>query len=297
MGIYTEQLHRHLQAIECALPTYLPTTDGRAGVTAEAMHYACEGGGKRLRPVLVLEWMRLCGGDPQDALAFACALEMIHSYSLVHDDLPCMDNSPMRRGKPSAHAAYGETMALLAGDGLLNRAFEVCLDPANTAALKPENVLKAAHTLAVAAGYEGMIGGQTIDLANEGKRIDVDTLRELHRKKTGALLIAACQLGAQLADTDADTVNTAVEYGAHLGLAFQIVDDILDATATAEQLGKPVGADEQNEKTTYVSLFGLDGAIEMAKEETAAATTALDAFGDRAADLRTLTAELLTRIS
>ena len=297
MAIYTEQLNAHLQAVENALPAFLPAAEGSAAVTAEAMHYACEGGGKRLRPVLVLEWMRLCGGRPQHALPFACALEMIHSYSLVHDDLPCMDNSVLRRGKPSAHAAYGETVALLAGDALLNRAFEVCLDPQATASLDPKNVLNAAHTLAVAAGFDGMIGGQTIDLANEGKRIDIELLRELHRKKTGALLVAACQLGAQLAGADAKTVETSVEYGAHLGLAFQIIDDVLDATATVEQLGKPVGADVENEKTTYVSLFGLDGAVEMAKEETAAAAAALAGFGEDAADLRALAEELLTRIS
>ncbi len=296
MGIYTSQLDKHLQAIEQALPGYLPETSGRAGVVAEAMHYACAAGGKRLRPVLVLEWMRLCGGEAEKALPFACALEMIHSYSLVHDDLPCMDNSPMRRGKPSAHAAYGETMALLAGDGLLNRAFEVCLDPMNSSGLKSENILKATYLLGTAAGFDGMIGGQTIDLANEGQRIDEDTLRELHRKKTGALLVAACQLGAVLADADEAVVSAAETYGAHLGLCFQIIDDVLDATATADQLGKPVGADEINEKTTYVSLFGLDGAVEMARQETAAALDALSGFGREANDLRALTEALLTRI-
>ena len=296
MGIYTSQLDKHLQAIEQALPGYLPETSGRAGVVAEAMHYACAAGGKRLRPVLVLEWMRLCGGEAEKALPFACALEMIHSYSLVHDDLPCMDNSPMRRGKPSAHAAYGETMALLAGDGLLNRAFEVCLDPMNSSGLKSENILRATYLLGTAAGFDGMIGGQTIDLANEGKRIDEDTLRELHRKKTGALLVAACQLGAVLADADEAGVSAAETYGAHLGLCFQIIDDVLDATAPADQLGKPVGADEFNEKTTYVSLFGLDGAVEMARQETAAALDALSGFGQEANDLRALTEALLTRI-
>ena len=296
MGIYTSQLDKHLQAIEQALPGYLPETSGRAGVVAEAMHYACAAGGKRLRPVLVLEWMRLCGGEVEKALPFACALEMIHSYSLVHDDLPCMDNSPMRRGKPSAHAAYGETMALLAGDGLLNRAFEVCLDPTNSSGLKSENILRATYLLGTAAGFDGMIGGQTIDLANEGQRIDEDTLRELHRKKTGALLVAACQLGAVLADADETVVSAAETYGAHLGLCFQIIDDVLDATATADQLGKPVGADEINEKTTYVSLFGLDGAVEMARQETAAALDALSGFGQEANDLRALTEALLTRI-
>ena len=295
-SIYTEELQRHLEAFERALPDYMPKTGGLQTVVAEAMTYACTDGGKRIRPVLTLEFCRLCGGDVAAAMPFAMAIEMIHSYSLVHDDLPCMDNSPMRRGKPSAHAAYGETMALLAGDGLLNRAFEVCLDPMNSSGLKSENILKATYLLGTAAGFDGMIGGQTIDLANEGQRIDEDTLRELHRKKTGALLVAACQLGAVLADADEAVVSAAETYGAHLGLCFQIIDDVLDATATADQLGKPVGADEINEKTTYVSLFGLDGAVEMARQETAAALDALSDFGQEANDLRALTEALLTRI-
>ena len=278
MAIYTEQLNAHLQAVENALPAFLPAAEGSAAVTAEAMHYACEGGGKRLRPVLVLEWMRLCGGRPQHALPFACALELIHSYSLVHDDLPCMDNSDLRRGKPSAHAAYGETVALLAGDALLNRAFEVCLDPRATASLDAENVLNAAHTLAVAAGFDGMIGGQTIDLANEGKRIEVELLRELHRKKTGALLVAACQLGAQLAGADAKTVETAVEYGTHLGLAFQIIDDVLDATSTPEALGKSVGGDAAHGKNTYLKFYTVPEAEALAARITQDALNSLSGF-------------------
>ncbi|MBQ1211670.1 MAG: polyprenyl synthetase family protein [Clostridia bacterium] len=295
--MYTAALERHLALIERALPTYLPQPSGASAVTAEAMQYACEAGGKRLRPVLVLEFARLCGGSPEKALPFACALEMIHSYSLVHDDLPCMDNSPLRRGKPSTHAAFGETTALLAGDGLLNRAFEVCVAPQNRIGLDAECVLRATAALADAAGQDGMIGGQTIDLQSEGRLIDVETLRELHRKKTGALLIAACRMGSILAGADQATVEAAASYGAHLGLAFQIVDDLLDVTATAEQLGKPSGADEENEKSTYVTLYGLDGARRMAEEETDAAIAALAAFGENASDLRALTNALLTRIS
>ena len=295
--MYTAVLEHHRLRIETALPQYLPVAEGASAVTAEAMAYACEAGGKRIRPVLVMEFARLCGGDAEKALPFACALEMIHSYSLVHDDLPCMDNSPLRRGRPSTHAAYGETIALLAGDGLLNRAFEVCASSQNRTGLSAESALNATAVLADAAGQDGMIGGQTIDLQSEGKLIESDILEELHRKKTGALLIAACKMGAILADADEARVAAAEAYGAHLGLAFQIVDDLLDATATAEQLGKPTGADEENKKSTYVTLYGLDGARQMAESETDAALEALSAFGEAADELRELTGALLNRPS
>lgn len=295
--MYTAVLENHRLRIEAVLPLYLPSAAGASAVTAEAMAYACEAGGKRLRPVLVMEFARLCGGDAEKALPFACALEMIHSYSLVHDDLPCMDNSPLRRGRPSTHAAFGETTALLAGDALLNRAFEVCLAPQNRIGLPADSVLNAAAVLADAAGQDGMIGGQTIDLQSEGKLIDSETLEELHRKKTGALLIAACKMGAILGSADAERVAAAESYGAHLGLAFQIVDDLLDATATAEQLGKPTGADEENQKSTYVTLYGLDGARQMAENETDAALETLSVFGEAADELRELTRVLLTRLS
>ena len=200
MAIYTNQMQAHCDRFEAALPAYMPATGGLQTVVTEAMAYACEGGGKRIRPVLLLEFCRLCGGNPEMAMPAAAAIEMIHSYSLVHDDLPCMDNSLLRRGKPSTHAVYGETMALLAGDGLLNLAFETILAPKNRGSLTADGVLGAASALADAAGIEGMVGGQVIDLDSEGKQIDLATLEALQRGKTAALLIAACVMGARMAD-------------------------------------------------------------------------------------------------
>ena len=295
MAIYTAQLQNHCDRFESALPGYMPKTGGLQTVVAEAMAYACAGGGKRIRPVLVLEFCRLCGGDPDQAMPFAAALEMIHSYSLVHDDLPCMDNSPMRRGRPSTHTVYGETMALLAGDGLLNLAFETALKPSNYGNLPAERVLGATAALADAAGIEGMVGGQVIDLQSEGKEIDLPVLEELQRGKTAALLIAACVMGARLAGATPEQEQAARVFGENIGLSFQIVDDILDVTATAEKLGKPVGSDTENEKNTYVSLLGLEEARRLAAQRTNDALQALDGFGAQADSLRQLAEALLTR--
>ena len=291
-ALYTDRLQAHCDGFEAALPAYMPQTGGLQTVVAEAMAYACAGGGKRIRPVLVMEFCRVCGGDPAAALPFAAAIEMIHSYSLVHDDLPCMDDSLWRRGRPSTHAVYGETMALLAGDGLLNLAFETML---RERTLPAERVLGAASALADAAGIEGMVGGQVIDLHSEGKTIDLATLEALQRGKTAALLTAACVMGARLAGADVQQEEAARRFGEELGLCFQIVDDILDVTATAEQLGKPVGSDAENEKVTYVSLLGLDAAKELAQRRTEAALSALTVFGAEADALRRLAQALLTR--
>ena len=295
MGIYTNQMQAHCDRFESALPVYMPATGGLQTVVAEAMTYACEGGGKRIRPVLLLEFCRLCGGDTEAALPAAAAIEMIHSYSLVHDDLPCMDNSLLRRGKPSTHAVYGETMALLAGDGLLNLAFETILSPKNRGVLTAEGVLGAASALADAAGIEGMVGGQVIDLDSEGKLIDLATLEALQRGKTAALLIAACVMGARLAGATPEQEQAARTFGEGIGLSFQIIDDILDVTADAAKLGKPVGSDAENEKTTYVSLLGLEEARCLAEQRTAEAVEALSMFGDEADSLRQLAKALLHR--
>ncbi len=295
MGIYTNQLQAHCDRFEAVLPAYMPATGGLQTVVAEAMAYACADGGKRIRPVLTLEFCRLCGGDPEAAMPAAAAIEMIHSYSLVHDDLPCMDNSLLRRGKPSTHAVYGETMALLAGDGLLNLAFETILAPKNRGSLTADGVLGAASALADAAGIDGMVGGQVIDLASEGKRIDLAILEALQRGKTAALLIAACVMGARLAGATPQQEQAARIFGEGVGLSFQIIDDILDVTADAAKLGKPVGSDAENEKTTYVSLLGLEEARRLAAQRTAEAVEALSVFGDNGDGLRQLAQALLMR--
>ena len=294
MALYSERMSAHLQCFEQRFSAYLPVTGTRQDTVIEAMRYACEGGGKRLRPVLVMEFCRLCGGNVEAALPFAAAIEMIHSYSLVHDDLPCMDNSPLRRGKPSVHAAYGEDMALLTGDALLNAAFETMLKTHD--GVSPQATVTAAGLLADYAGIYGMIGGQVIDLQSEDKCIDLDTLRDLQEKKTVALIKAACCMGCAVGGGTEQQMLAAEQYGEYVGAAFQVVDDILDVTSTAEQLGKPVGSDADNHKNTYVSLLGLPAARELAAQHTAKATDALAVFGAQGDDLRSLANALLERV-
>lgn len=293
MGIYTETLAAHCRLFEEILPTYLPTEGLLQDTVVKAMRYACADGGKRIRPVLTMEFCRLTCGDVSGALPFAAAIEMIHSYSLIHDDLPCMDNSPLRRGKPSVHVAFGEDMALLAGDALLNRAFEVMLTP--SASVLPQTAMAAAKTLADAAGIFGMVGGQVIDLESEGKRISREQLEKLQDGKTAALLRAACMMGAILGGAKEHRVAAASDFGENIGLTFQIVDDILDVTATTAALGKPVGSDAENEKVTFVTLLGVEAAKALAAEKTACALRALDAFEGDTAPLKNLAQALLNR--
>lgn len=289
--LYSASMQAYLAQIEAYLPTCLPEKDDLRNIVIEAMMYACSAGGKRIRPVLTLECCRLCGGDTDSALPFAAAVEMIHSYSLIHDDLPCMDNSPLRRGKPSVHVAFGENMALLAGDALLNRAFEVML----RSEAEPALIVAAAKTLADQAGIAGMVGGQVIDLQSEGKRIPLDVLEQLQEGKTAALMIAACKMGAIIGKGTAVQIDAAAQFGREIGLGFQIVDDILDATVSVEELGKPVGNDAAHEKSTYVTLLGLDKARTLAQERTQAAIDALSVFGVEADSLRQLAQALLIR--
>ena len=296
-SLYTPRLQGHLKLIEEKLPGYLPKGEGYLqAVVMEAMAYACAEGGKRLRPVLTLECCRLCCGDAERALPFAAAVEMIHSYSLVHDDLPCMDNSLLRRGKPSVHAAYGEDMALLAGDGLLNLAFETMLAPENRGPVTPEQCLSAASALAKASGIYGMVGGQVIDLLSEDKPIDLPALQALQEGKTAALITAACEMGCRCAGASPDREAALRTYGRNLGLCFQMIDDILDVTSTSEALGKPVGSDAENGKVTYVSLLGVDEARRLAGEHTRLAVASLEPFGSEGDDLSQLAQALLKRV-
>ena len=257
------------------------------------MRYSLEAGGKRIRPVLVLEFCRIFGGTKEQAMAAACALEMVHTFSLIHDDLPEMDNDDYRRGKPSCHKAFGHAVALQAGDALLTEAFRVIVDDP---ILEPEMKVELLHILTEATGAAGMVGGQIMDMANE-KRSDV-TLEEqeaMCAAKTGALIRAACRLGCTAGFASKEQIILADQYGAKLGLAFQIVDDILDVTATTEELGKPVGSDAENDKTTFITLYGLDGARALAKQHNDTAMAALDGFGAQEDFLRLLAGELLQR--
>lgn len=257
---------------------------------AEAMWYSLSAGGKRIRPVLVMEFCRVCGGDTKNAEAAACAIEMIHTFSLIHDDLPCMDNDDYRRGNPSCHKAYGEATALLAGDALENLAFGIIAD-----AVIPDSVkVRLVQTLAKAVGVNGMIGGQVIDTEYEGKNIPEEMLLRMYSMKTSALLKAACLMGCICAEADEEKMTAAIKYAENLGLAFQIIDDILDITGNEQQLGKPIGSDAANGKITYASLNGLEKSNSYAAKLTENALDSLSAF-ENTEFLKELTLYLLKR--
>lgn len=264
-----------------------------AGLDAmlDAMAYSLSNGGKRIRPVLTLEFCRVCGGDYKAAIPFALGVEMIHTYSLIHDDLPCMDNDDMRRGKPSSHKVYGEANALLAGDGLLTLAFETVL----SADISADKKALAALELAKAAGVSGMIGGQVMDLANEGRSVTLDEIKATDRLKTGEMIRVAAVMGCIAAGAGREMIAAAEKYCENIGLAFQIVDDILDVTSDDVTLGKPVGSDSENEKSTYVSHLGIEKSEVYARELTAQAKAALDIFGNEGEFLSELADKLSER--
>ena len=238
----------------------------------QAMSYSLNAGGKRLRPALVLEFCRLCGGDEERALPAALSVELLHTYSLIHDDLPCMDNDDLRRGKPTNHKVFGECTATLAGDALQALAFQMVLDPP----LPDGRTLRCARLLARAAGPEGICGGQQMDLEWEGRALSEEELLQIHLHKTAALIRAACLMGVAAAGGTPEQEEAAAAFADHLGLAFQIRDDILDVTSTEEELGKPIGSDAANEKATYVTLYGPDRCEELVLEHTRAARQALE---------------------
>ena len=250
----------YIKQTEQALYDYLPDLNCREKELIESMKYSLEAGGKRVRPNLVFSFNELCNGKAEAAVPFACAVEMIHTYSLIHDDLPCMDNDDMRRGKPSNHKVYGEDIALLAGDALQSLAFEIMTSDKAISQSSAAACCKAVNTLAAYCGARGMVGGQVIDIINENKSAPIEVLREMDYKKTACLIKAACELGCISANADDKLIKSASEYGECIGIAFQIQDDILDVTSTVEVLGKPIGSDEKNQKATYVSFEGIDKA-------------------------------------
>lgn len=262
------------------------------GILTEAMQYSLMAGGKRLRPILLMAAAEAVGGDGRRFLPCACALEMIHTYSLVHDDLPAMDNDDYRRGKLTNHKVYGEAIAILAGDALLTGAFELIASQPNVEAF---TLLQVTREIAQAAGSKGMIGGQVIDLLFEERQADLAALQEMHRGKTGALFRAAIRSGALLAGADARQLAALTEYAEYLGLAFQITDDILDVSGTQEKIGKPVGSDAKNLKSTYATLFSLPEASSHAENAVEKAIDSLEIFGERAAILRELVSMILSR--
>lgn len=287
-----EEWKKKREQVEAALAEALQHSDILDKTLASSMEYSLLAGGKRLRPILLMAAAEAVGGRGEDYLTSACAIEMIHTYSLVHDDLPAMDDDDYRRGKPTNHKVYGAGMATLAGDALLTMAFEVLL---RQSGISDAVKLRVLREVSEAAGAKGMVGGQAMDLGAAGQPVNIITLRRMHMGKTGALFRAAVRTGAILAGGDAAELVSLTRYAESFGLAFQITDDILDVTGTTEDIGKPAGSDERNQKATYVTLATLPGAEKMARDAVEAAVEALAPLGDKAAFLRDLAEFLLSR--
>lgn len=279
MNDIKREIEKRTEEIEQILMRFLPAEEGRQRVVMEAMNYSILSGGKRLRPMLMMETFRMFGGEGTVIEPFMAAIEMIHTYSLIHDDLPAMDNDEYRRGRKTTHVVYGEAMGILAGDALLNYAFETAASAFSIEA-SPQLTARAIQILARKAGIYGMVGGQVVDVLNEGNGgMDAGTLEFIYRLKTGALLEASVMTGAVLAGAGDAEISVMEQAAAKTGMAFQIQDDILDVTSTFEELGKPVGSDEKNKKTTYVTLYGIEAAKEQVRrltEEAAACMGKLD---------------------
>lgn len=283
-------LKNDIKVIEDSLTKYIPEVfDGQDEIT-DAMNYSLSNGGKRIRPVLALEFAKACGGTREDCIPLACAVEFIHTYSLIHDDLPCMDNDDMRRGKPSCHKQFNEATALLAGDALLTGAFEIISD----SDLTDDKKVLAVSLLSQNSGVNGMIGGQVIDLLYEQGDHDVKQLLSVYKLKTGALISAACLLGCISASATQDQLNAASKFAYSLGVAFQIQDDILDVIGDEEKLGKPIGSDLENNKTTYVSLVGIQKAKKIVKQLTENAVSQLEYF-ENVSFIKELAYQLISR--
>jgi geranylgeranyl diphosphate synthase type II len=278
--------------VEDALQLALPTEEGPEARVVEAMRYSLFAGGKRLRPILALAAAEAVGGEIEDALPAGCALEMIHTYSLIHDDLPAMDDDDLRRGKPTNHKVFGEAIAILAGDALLTEAF-VLLGDYRT--LLPERSVRLIRVIARAASYRGMVGGQVVDMLSQNKPADLETVLQMHSRKTAALISAAAEAGALAGMGTESQVAALARYGRSVGLAFQIADDILDIEGDAELLGKSTGADVARGKVTYPAAVGLQRSREEARELVKDALEALDGFDAGADPLRALASYIITR--
>ena len=286
------QWNERIKLIEAALLKELGAETALVPRLAESMEYSLMAGGKRLRPILVMAAADAVGARGTDFVQAACGIEMIHTYSLIHDDLPAMDNDDYRRGKLTNHKVFGEALAILAGDALLTQAFEVILRQQGVSA---EVLVQVLREMSTAAGPNGMVGGQVIDMLSEGKRISMEELRKMHMGKTGALFRAAIRSGAILGGASEAQLAALTTYADCFGLAFQITDDILDVVGDEAVIGKPVGSDERNEKSTYVTLTSLDEAKKLAANTVQQALEALEIFGDEAKFLRDLVKMLLER--
>ena len=272
-----KSMNEYLKIVNEAIIESLPSGDDGQREVVRAMKYSLANGGKRLRPILVLEFCKMCGGDYREAIPLACAIEYVHTYSLIHDDLPCMDDDDMRRGEPSCHVVFGQATALLAGDALLTHAFDLI----SNSDLSDDKKVKAVSLLSQNAGVGGMIGGQVLDLKFENQDPSLTDILTIHKLKTGALISAACILGCIAAGASDKQIQAASRYAYYLGIAFQIKDDLLDVEGDEEELGKPVGSDAKNDKTTYVTLVGEKKAERDVRKLTQSAIGQLDIFQNK----------------
>lgn len=292
---YAELRDKKVKEIEEILKSYLPEQNGYQRIIMDAMEYSLMAGGKRLRPMLMQETYRLFGGTEKVIEPFMAAQEMIHTYSLVHDDLPAMDDDELRRGRKTTHVVYGEDMGILAGDALLNYAFETAAAAFDEYPEKALQIGKAMKILGNKAGIYGMLGGQVVDVKETGHAVDKDVLDFIYALKTGALLESSMMIGATLAGTDDESIALIEKVASKVGLAFQVQDDILDVTSTAEVLGKPIHSDEKNEKTTYVTLLGIDKAEKIVEKESVEAIELLKSLPVRNDYLEWLLTQLIHR--
>ena len=293
-----ENYDEYKDLINTHLLDFIPSIDTKSSALYDAMKYSLVAGGKRLRSVLLLAACEFAGGDAKVALPYACAMEYIHTYSLIHDDLPCMDNDDLRRGLPTNHKVYGEGLATLAGDGLLNTAFEVMnrdmlLYFDDLQELKKR--INASYTIAVSAGVRGMVAGQVSDIDSEHKQVSNEMLEYIHLNKTGALIVASIRAGLYIGGADAEMMKNMTVFAENLGLAYQIADDILDVIGNEEEMGKKSGADAEHEKVTYVSLNGMEASKEKLAELTQNAVEAIAEYYDNAEFFRDLVLKLETR--
>ena len=285
---FKEKLNKWTRLVNESLDNYSEIYDKPEANIYKAMKYSLTAGGKRLRPILALAVCEMLGGDENDIMPYACAIEMIHTYSLIHDDLPAMDNDDLRRGMPTNHKVFGEAMAILAGDGLLNCAYELMLRHTLVNPSRFPERIRAMEIIALSAGVKGMIGGQVVDLESEGKRVPAAILEYMHKCKTGAMIKAPILSAAILCGAGNKEYECLEEYAENIGLAFQIKDDIMDVEGSFKDMGKNAGSDVANDKSTYVTLYGINESKRLLSTAVNRAAEALDIFGDKAAYLREL---------
>ena len=290
---FKEELKEKVKIVDEYMDKFLPPEDRYPDIISRAMRYSVFAGGKRLRPIMVMEACRAFGGDTEKVMPFACAIEMIHTYSLIHDDLPALDNDDYRRGRLTSHKMFGEDMAILAGDALLHHAFETMAEAC--VELNDIKYTRAMLAIAQGAGVNGMVAGQVVDVISEGKEIDKATLDYIHKNKTAAMIIGALKAGAEAGGACGDDIKKMERVGELVGVAFQIQDDILDVTSTFEELGKPINSDEKNHKVTYATMFGIEKASRIVEEMSGEALDILKGMGEKMDFLSRLTEYLIRR--